>query len=255
MANHKREQLDSAPWGVLVLDKPIRMSSARAVADLRRRAEAGCGRSVKTGHAGTLDPLATGVLVVVFGQATKIAADIMRTDKRYETRIDLSAFTSTDDQEGERSDVEVARAPTQGDIRTQLKTFTGRIAQSPPAFSAVKIDGVRAYKLGRRGRLVEPAAREVLVHRLELVKYEWPLVDLLIHCAKGFYVRSLARDLGRALGTGGHCVVIRRTAVGPFTLDEARGLDAIAATISQSDLISIDELVARLGRRLGGGQV
>lgn len=221
--------------GILVLDKPLRMTSMTAVSIVRRS-----GGGIKTGHAGTLDPLASGVLVIAMGAATKFIDQLMNTDKRYESTIDLSAFTTTDDLEGERSEIETASPPNEVQVRDALKNFVGTIMQQPPAFSAVKIDGKRSYKLARQGNAVQAAARQVIVHGLELVRYAWPIVELRIHCAKGFYVRSLARDLGGALGTGGHCTAIRRTAVGPFTLAMARRIDDVPSPLQQADLISID---------------
>ena len=229
----------SCPSGVLVIDKPLRMSSMDAVAHVRRKV--GRGKSFKVGHAGTLDPLATGVLVIALGAATRSIDQLMATDKRYETTIDLSAFTSTDDAEGERIETAASQACDEAQIRSALGKFTGAIMQSPPAFSAVKIGGQRAYKLARKGRPVAPPPRQVIVHALHLVRFAWPLLELRIHCGKGFYVRSLARELGTSLGTGGHCVAIRRTAVGPFTIERARVLEDLPDLITQDDLMPTDQ--------------
>jgi len=211
------------------------------VAEVRRRAG-----GVKTGHAGTLDPLATGVLVLALGRATKSIDRLMVGDKRYRTTIDLGAFTATDDREGARQEVEVRARPTEADIRAALLRFTGAFLQRPPAHSAVKIGGRRAYKLARRGEVPEVPARPVVVHALDLLGYDWPQVELAIHCAKGFYVRSLARDLGAALGTGGHCAAIRRTAVGPFTLDRARPLADVPQPLTEAHVLTIEEALAEL---------
>jgi tRNA pseudouridine55 synthase len=176
----------------------------------------------------------------------------MATAKRYRTVIDLSAFTSTDDCEGEREEVAVATPPAIGAIRDALVRFTGRQRQRPPAFSAVKVGGRRAYALARRGKTPEIAEREVVVHGIELVEYAWPLLAIDVHCTKGFYVRSLARDLGRALGTGGHCRSIRRTAVGPFTIAMAVAVDRVPDPLGAEDLISAEralEMVAECSRR------
>lgn len=206
-----------------------------AVSIVRRRAG-----GARTGHAGTLDPLADGVLVLALGRATKSIERLMDTDKRYRTAIDLSAFTATDDLEGERSEVPIAEPPGEEAIRAALKRFTGSIRQRPPAFSAVKIAGRRAYKMARKGQAVDLPARPVLVHAIDLILYRWPQVELAIHCGKGFYVRSLARDLGEALGTGGHCVSIRRTAVGPFTEAMATRLDDVPQPLAEEHLISLE---------------
>jgi tRNA pseudouridine55 synthase len=203
---------------------------------IRRRAG-----GARTGHAGTLDPLATGVLVIAMGRATKIINRLMATEKRYRTTIDLSAFTSTDDAEGVRTDVPVSSPPTEPTVRQALSRFVGRIDQRPPMFSAVKIGGRRAYKLARRGEAVQIEPRMVMVHGIEFVSYQWPRVVIDIHCDKGFYVRSLARDLGEKLGAGGFCESIRRTAVGPFTLAMAKSLETLPDVVGQNDLLTIEQ--------------
>lgn len=234
--------------GVLVIDKPAGISSAKVVAIVKRR----CG-SAKVGHAGTLDPLATGVLVLAIGSATKQASALMEGEKGYETQIDLSAFTTTDDTEGPRTEVAVTTPPTREQIERALDAFRGTFMQAPPAFSAVKIQGRRAYDIARSSAraaadpasaagvdtsLPAPAARPVTTHAVEIHSYEWPMLCLAIRSAKGFYVRSLARDLGRALGTGGHCASIRRTRVGPYTLAHARMIDALPPKLGATDLLT-----------------
>jgi tRNA pseudouridine55 synthase len=237
---HRAEPADFS--GILVLDKPLGLTSMTAVAAVRRRAG-----GVRTGHAGTLDPLATGVLVMALGKATRSIERLMATDKRYLTEIDLSAFTATDDREGERTEIMVDRPPDEATVRAALEPFIGTIAQRPPAFSAMKVGGRRAYAAARRGTPIELAPRPVRVDSIELVSYRWPLVTLDIRCGKGFYVRSLARDLGQALGTGGHCASIRRTAVGPFVIAEARPLDSLPPRLEPSDLLPLADALARLG--------
>ena len=236
---------------MLVLDKPLGMSSARAVDVVRRRAQ-----FARTGHAGTLDPLATGVLVLALGRATKAIDQLMATDKRYETDIDLSAFTSTDDREGERREIAVAEPPTREAVERALAGFGGTILQRPPAFSAIHVGGRRAYDLARGAtapdEIPELAPRPVTVRALALLSYEWPVARVGIHCGKGFYVRSLARDLGTALGTGGHCATLCRTAVGPFTILEAHRIDALPETILPpgaepgSPLLSLEAALGRV---------
>jgi len=229
----------SDPTGVLVVNKPVGPSSMRIVADVRRRAG-----GVRTGHAGTLDPLADGVLVLALGRGTKAIDRLMATDKAYETQVDLSAFTTTDDAEGERAEVVVAAPPDEAAVVRALEAFRGTIERRPPAFSAVKVEGERAYRLARAGEPPDLPARPVVVHDLRLVRFDWPIVTIAIRCGKGFYVRSLARDLGRALGTGGHCRTITRTAVGPFTLDAARTPDELPERIGAGDLLPLDEALA-----------
>jgi tRNA pseudouridine55 synthase len=234
--------LHPALSGVLVLDKPAGISSMKAVAIIRRRAG-----GVKTGHAGTLDPLATGVLAIALGKATKLIPQLMDTSKRYTTEIDFSAFTATDDLEGDREEVEVKAPPTRELIdRIIRERFTGEFLQRPPAFSAVKVGGRRAYKMARRGQDVEIAPRTVTVYSNEIIACDWPTVTLNIHCAKGFYVRSLARELGMALGTGGHCRSIRRTGVGPFTLAMAKTIEELPEVLGPADLLGQQELISLL---------
>lgn len=228
--------------GILVIDKPVGITSMTAVAMVRRKAG-----GVKTGHAGTLDPLATGVLVMALGSATKAIDQLMATTKRYRTEIDLTAFTTTDDAEGERTEITADSIPDEIRVREALARFVGRIEQSPPAFSAVKIDGQRAYKLARKGQAVAPKPREVVIHSIDLVKYDWPVVELDMHCDKGVYVRSLARDLGKAMGTGGFCAMIRRTAVGPFGVEQARSIQSLPERLTAEDLMSVDEALRRVG--------
>ncbi|MCH8823470.1 MAG: tRNA pseudouridine(55) synthase TruB [Planctomycetes bacterium] len=227
--------------GVLILDKPLGMTSMSAVAAVRSRAG-----GPRTGHAGTLDPLATGVLVIAMGKATKQIEKFMATTKRYLTTVDLSAFTNTDDLEGERTEVQVTKLPTQKDIADVLPQFMGRIMQRPPARSAIKIDGQRAYKLDRAGVKVEIPPRPIEIFDLQVRSYEWPLLDLYVHCGKGTYIRSLARNIGEALGTGGHCKSIRRTAVGPFTIENAQQLDDVPQPLTEADLISLDDALELL---------
>ena len=232
----------SVPPGFLVVDKPPGMSSMRAVAIVRRKAG-----GVKTGHAGTLDPLATGVLVLALGRATKAIELMMATTKRYRTVIDLSAFTSTDDREGDRTEIKGCTPPSADEIAEALTRFDGQIMQKPPIFSAMKINGRRAYKLARGGAAPVMKPRPVEVHSIDLVRYAWPEVELDLHVGKGFYVRSLARDLGEALGTGGHCASIRRTAVGPFTLEGAVDPEKLGDPLPISLLIDVETAIGMVG--------
>ena len=233
--------------GILLIDKPEGPTSMRVVERVRRAAG-----GVRCGHAGTLDPLATGLLVVALGRFTKEIDKLMGGDKRYETVIDLSAFTATDDREGERTNVAIDLPPTQPQVEAALEQFRGSIMQTPPAFSAVKIAGRRSYDIARRATKsaqfddasVPPpptrsAPRPAQVHALTLRTFAWPLVTLDIHCAKGFYVRSLARELGTALKTGGHCISIRRTWSAPFSIENSRALDSLPAVLTASDLIRV----------------
>ena len=223
--------------GVIVIDKPRGPTSMSMVNLVRRKCH-----KVKTGHAGTLDPLATGVLVLGIGKMTKKLGEMMNTDKRYTTVIDLSATTSGHDAETERLEVRVDTPPTHEEVEEAVASFSGDIMQTPPIFSAIKIDGHRAYAVARKGKEVELDPRKVTVHDIKVVEYNWPFVTIDIACAKGFYVRSLARDLGEQLQTGGYCTEIRRTEVGRFTLELAKQLETLPEFLTQEDLISPDHV-------------
>ncbi len=196
--------------GWLVLDKPIGLTSTQAVAAAKRLADA-----AKAGHAGTLDPLATGVLPIAFGEATKTVSFVVDGTKSYRFTVSWGRETTTDDAEGEVVAESSAR-PTKADIETVLPAFTGEIMQVPPHYSAVKVEGQRAYDLARDGEAFELKPRPVAIRRLELVEHDADSSVLEADCGKGTYVRALARDLGRALGCFAHVSALRRTRVGPF---------------------------------------
>jgi tRNA pseudouridine55 synthase len=219
----KREKRDVNGW--LVLDKPVGMTSTHAVAVVRRRFAA-----KRAGHAGTLDPLASGCLPIALGEATKTVPFVMDGRKTYHFTVRWGEERDTDDAEG-RVVASSAERPQADAIRALLPRFTGTIAQVPPRFSALKIEGERAYDLARDGEVVELAPRPVEIHRLELVATPDPEHAVLAaECGKGTYVRALARDMGRALGCLGHVAALRRTCVGPFTEDCAVKLDALPET-------------------------
>lgn len=217
-----------------MVDKPIGMSSMGVVRRVRRAAG-----GVKTGHAGTLDPLATGVVICCLGKATRCVEQLMGLPKVYEAQVDLSAFTTTDDREGERSEVAVAPPPTQAQVEQACAAFVGAIQQRPPIFSAIHVEGKRAYKLARQGKAVDMPLRTVHVHAVELLAYDWPIAAVRVRCGRGTYIRSLARDLGAHLGTGGHLASLRRTAVGPYTLAEAVTIERCEQPIAQADLLAV----------------
>ena len=195
------------PTGIILLDKPAGPSSFALVAETRRRTGA------KTGHAGTLDPFATGLLVLLSGRATKLAPRFVGLDKRYLTEIDLTSRTTTGDPEGETIDVH--EPPTADQLERWLRDHTGEIELPIPTASAVKIGGERAYKLHRRGVVVEMPMRRSTVHELTLVEYTGGTATLDLRVSSGTYVRAIADALG------GHCRTLRRLAVGPFSVDEA----------------------------------
>ena len=197
--------------GFLVVDKPGGMTS-RAVVN---RVQLWFPRRTKIGHTGTLDPLATGVLVLCIGTATKLADRVQAMAKQYETRVRFGATSNTDDADGEVVESLSAPIPTREAIEELLPQFVGLIEQLPPQFSALKVQGQRAYELARRGTEVALQPRPVRVDSIQLVNYEWPWLDLIIDCGKGTYVRSIARDLGEHLGVGALVQSLRRTRVGP----------------------------------------
>ena len=214
--------------GLVIADKPGDMTSHDVVSRLRRLAH-----TRKVGHAGTLDPMATGVLLLGVGKATRLLTHLVLADKAYTATIRLGQSTVTDDAQGELVSSASAAAVTEDQVRSAMARFTGDIEQVPSAVSAIKVDGQRAYRRVREGQQVTLAARPVRVSRFELlaVRRDGELVDLdvVVECSSGTYVRALARDLGAALWTGGHLTALRRTRVGPFEIDQARTLDELAA--------------------------
>jgi tRNA pseudouridine55 synthase len=213
--------------GLVVVDKPAGLTSHDVVSRVRRLAG-----TRKVGHAGTLDPMATGVLVLGVERATRLLGHLMLTDKAYDATIRLGVATTTDDAEGEVVATTPAGALTDEQVRTVLGELTGDLMQVPTAVSAIKVDGKRAYQRVRAGEDVELKARPVTVHELVVheVRHEGDLVDadISLRCSSGTYVRAIARDAGARLGVGGHLTALRRTAVGPYTLDDARTLDQLA---------------------------
>lgn len=217
--------------GILNIDKPLGWSSAKVCNAVRR-----LSGGAKVGHAGTLDPLATGVLVVCLGKATKRIPGFMDAGKRYRAEVDLSAFSSTDDAEGEKEPVEVAAPPSEAAIRRVLSEhFNGEIEQYPPRYSAVKIDGQRAYKMARAGEEFQTRSKLVRIDSVEVLAYSWPRLVLDIECGKGTYIRSIARDLGAHLGTGGMLSGLVRTRVGEFRIEDARAVDDLPRAASDWD--------------------
>jgi tRNA pseudouridine55 synthase len=209
--------------GWVNLDKPVGVTSTQAVAKLKHLFNA-----EKVGHAGTLDPLASGVLPVAFGEATKTVSVVQDGRKTYHFAVRWGVETDTDDAEGRIVAQSDAR-PSPDAVRAALAPFIGVILQTPPQFSAIKIAGERAYDLARDGQQFEIAAREIVVHRLDMVSHTPDEATFEAECGKGAYVRSLARDLGRALGCYGHVSLLRRTRVGPFSSDVGATFEQLEA--------------------------
>jgi tRNA pseudouridine55 synthase len=231
--------------GVLLLDKPLGLSSNAAL----QRAK-GLYRADKAGHTGTLDPLATGLLPICFGEATKFANLLLYSDKTYLATLRLGAMTTTGDAEGEIVS-ERAVNVSQLELETALSRFRGRIAQVPPRYSALKRDGRNYYEYAREGVEIPRQPREVEIHALELVAWRVPEVEISVRCGKGTYIRALAEDIGEALGCGAHLSALSRTAAGAFALADATTLDALAQRPEQerdAALLPVDALVESLER-------
>jgi len=218
----RKRKISTPVHGWLVLDKPVGLTSTQALGKVRRILDGD-----KAGHGGTLDPLATGILPLAFGEATKLIPYIMDGDKEYEFTIRWGEQRDTDDAEGKVTAKNDSR-PTEAEIKSALPNFVGTVQQTPPAFSAIKLQGERAYDIARAGGTPEMKSRAVTIHALELTGM--PDADhatFHVHCGKGMYVRSLARDLALKLGTCGYVNTLRRTRVGPFALQAAISLEKL----------------------------
>lgn len=230
------------PSGLLIIDKPAGPTSHDVVGRVRRAAG-----TRRVGHAGTLDPLASGLLLVGVGRATRLIEYLVGLDKVYETTVRLGRATTTYDAEGEVA----AEKPVTVDeaaIRAALDAFRGPIHQRVPPFSAVKRDGQPLYKRARRGEAIDLPEREVTIHALDLLAYEPPLLTLRIASSSGTYIRSLAHDLGQVLGCGGHVDTLRRTAIGRFTLADAVALDELTPALFHAHLRPPEAAVGHLPR-------
>lgn len=197
--------------GLLLLDKPAGVTSNRALQKVKKLFNA-----AKAGHTGSLDPLATGLLVICFGRATKISQYLLNADKQYEVTLKLGVVTDTGDADGVVVEERDASLITDDDISQHATTLTGQIEQIPPMYSALKFQGARLYKLARKGIQVKRQARTVNIYRFDLIQKDEDLINMHVHCSKGTYVRALIEDLGDLLGCGAHVVELRRTSLGPF---------------------------------------
>ena len=202
--------------GILLLDKPTGMSSNAALQTVKRLFNAS-----KAGHTGNLDPLATGLLPICFGEATKISSFLLDSDKRYIGTCKLGVRTRTADSEGEVLETRPVGNLTEQRVKQVLQGFIGQIEQIPPMHSAVKINGTPLYKLAREGKEIERKSRRVNIYKLEMLRLQGDELDINVHCSKGTYVRTLAEEIGEALACGAHLSALRRTASGPFELEQA----------------------------------
>jgi tRNA pseudouridine55 synthase len=208
---------------ILPIYKPIGPTSFGVIAQIRK--VTGIKR---VGHAGTLDPLAEGVLIVGIGrESTKKLFSELQKEKEYEVSIELGKTSTTDDSEGEKTGWDVKVKPGESDIKKALEKFKGKIAQTPPLFSAVKINGRESYKFARKGESVERKSREVFIKDIELLEYAWPFLKLKVTTGPGVYIRSLARDLGDVLKTGGYVKALKRTRVGEYNIEDCKTVDSL----------------------------
>ena len=209
---------------VILIDKPAGISSFGVVARVRRYLSQKAGKKIKVGHTGTLDPFATGLLILLSGKATKLSNQFLKLDKRYEATLCLGKTSTTGDPEGAITELNVDRHPSYSDIEKILPDFLGNIKQTVPIFSAVKINGKRAYQLARQGQKVEMPTREIEIYKLEVLSYHFPELVIRTHVSSGTYIRTLGEDLGQALGVGAYLTALRRTKVGNFDLNNAKSL-------------------------------
>jgi len=236
-----------AVHGILLLDKPAGISSNRALQQAKRLFNAD-----KAGHTGSLDPLATGLLPICFGEATKVAGYLLGSRKAYAARCRLGATTTTDDAEGEVVQSWLVPQIDDAMIEAALAGLRGRIVQIPPAYSAIKQGGVPLYKRARRGEDVVVPSREVEVHKLELERRDGDILDLHVECGSGTYVRSLARDLGERLGCGAHLIALRRLWIEPFRDPAMHTLESLERVAADGDTKALDRLLLPLESGLSG---
>lgn len=208
---------------VLLIDKPSAMTSFGVVARVRRKLSQQLGKKAKVGHTGTLDPFATGLMIIVTGKECRNAGIYSKLDKVYEATIHLGQTSSTGDPEGEMTDVS-GREPSMDEVQTTLNKFIGEIQQTPPIYSAIKINGKRAYKLAREGgttETIDMPVRTVTVFSLELLDYTYPDIKIRVHVSSGTYIRTLAQDIGAQLSTGAYCTELRRTKIADYSIDDS----------------------------------
>ncbi len=227
--------------GLLLIDKPTGWTSFDVVAKIRGTLSAAASQKVKVGHGGTLDPLASGLLLVLVGSATKQAEQLLKLDKTYEFSLKLGFTTATGDAEGEEQPVPKAAEPTQAKLQAITRRFVGESLQTPHPYSALKIGGQRAYNLARVGRPLALEPRPIVVHSLDLINYEYPAASFVTKVSSGTYIRSLGEDIGKALNAGAYLTALRRTSIDKYQVREAIKPDASADELGQA-LITIANL-------------
>lgn len=212
---------------IILIDKPAGISSFGVVARVRRRLTTEFGHKVKVGHTGTLDPFATGLLILLSGKYTKRSNEFLKLDKVYEATMKLGYTSTTGDPEGDITEV---TTPQRGNTIPEailldvLNSFVGTVTQTPPKFSAIKINGQRAYALARKGQDFEIPSRQVEVYAIDIIHYDYPYLTIRVHCSSGTYIRTLAEDIGKALGTGAYLTALRRLRIGKYSVADASKL-------------------------------
>ena len=209
---------------IILVDKPAGISSFGVVARVRRRLRDEFGHKIKVGHTGTLDPFATGLLILLSGKMTKKSNEFLKLDKEYEATVRLGCVSSTGDPEGEITKVN-ERVPEKSEIEKVVNGFVGKIQQKVPKFSAIKINGRRAYQLARKGEDFETPTREVEIYGIEILDYNYPELKIRCHVSSGTYIRTLGEDIGEKLGTGAYLTALRRTKVGKYDVANAKRLE------------------------------
>lgn len=206
---------------IILIDKPAGLSSFGVVARVRRRLSMEVGKKVKVGHTGTLDPFATGLLILLANKATKLSNQFLKLDKWYEAAICLGKTSTTGDPEGEIIEQNTEKVPTLEEVKAVVNQFVGQITQTVPAFSAVKINGQRAYQLARRGEAVSMPTRQIEIYVIEILSYNYPELIIRTHVSSGTYIRTLGEDIGKALGVGAYLTALRRTQIGDYQIKNA----------------------------------
>lgn len=214
---------------IILIDKPAGLSSFGVVARVRRRLSEQAGKKVKVGHTGTLDPFATGLLILLSGKSTKLSTDFLKLDKWYEATLFLGKTSTTGDPEGVITNFS-EKIPSLADVEQAISALTGKIQQTVPAFSAVKINGQRAYQLARRGEVVKMPTREIEIYSIEILQYKYPELTIRTHVSSGTYIRTLGEDIGKKLATGAYLASLRRTKVGAFDISSATKLEDFMQT-------------------------
>lgn len=226
--------------GVLLVNKPRNMTSFGVVAKVRGIIKASSGKKVKVGHCGTLDPLAEGLMLIVIGAHTKKAERLTKKDKTYVTTLHLGSVSTTADDEGEKTVVSDI-IPSVEDVKSVLGSFVGEISQTPPSFSAIKIDGRRAYDLARKGKEFTMPSRTVTIHQISGIDYSYPALTFTVAVSSGTYIRSLAEDIGKKLQTGAYVTKLSRTSIDGFLLEDAITVDELSAETIAKNIFLLDD--------------